>query len=201
MTFIYKWPFLYRLIMQILYGKSFEEKYSVVNAAIPENAQVADLCSGDCAIYSNYLSKKNVSYVGYDLSDDFIQAARKKGIRSEIFDMNLRELPKAEYLIMMSSLYQFFGEADSVIKKMLLSAEKKVIITEPVKNMAQSQNSLLALIAKKLTKATNRFNEKSLKAVIAPYQDVIESQEIIADGREMVVVLNASKYRSHSLQK
>jgi hypothetical protein len=81
---------------------------------------------------------------------------------------------------------------------MLAAAEKYVILTEPVRNLADSKNPLLAGLARKLTDPgtgdqPNRFNEKRFEEFLARYRDqgrVVESYPIAA-GREQLCVLRA----------
>jgi len=107
-----------------------------------------------------------------------------------------RPLPRTEYVIMQASLYHFLSDAVPVVKRMLAAAEKQVLIAEPIRNVADSENALLAFLARKLTNPgtgdqPNRFNETRLDALLEPYQhrgQVVESR-LIAGGREKLYIL------------
>jgi ubiquinone/menaquinone biosynthesis C-methylase UbiE len=56
---------------------------------IPCEAKVVDVCCGDCYIYLNFLKKKNVKYLGLDINQAFVNAAKRKGISVELFDLRV----------------------------------------------------------------------------------------------------------------
>ena len=49
---------------------------------------------------------------------------------------------------MNSSLYHFHPDTDSVVRRMLVAARRKVVILEPVRNVADSGISWLARLAR-----------------------------------------------------
>ena len=107
-------------------------------------------------------------------------------------------LPKGDYVIMQASLYHFLPDPYPIVDRMLVAAEKYVILTEPVRNLADSKNPLIAGLSRKLTNPgtgdqPNRFNEKRFEEFLARYRAegrVVESYPIAA-GREQLCLLRA----------
>ena len=185
---IYDSPLVYQLIMRLLYGSGFQDRYRAVLEEIPDGAEVLDLCCGDCHIYTHYLKQKNVRYSGLDMSPGFERSASKHGISFRVCDLSKAEIPAADYILMMGSLYQFYDRAPEMIQKLLKQARKKLIIAEPIVNLSQSTNPVLAKLAQRLTHSQKRFDENSLQALLHPHQAIITKTKKIANGREMLVV-------------
>ncbi len=112
-------------------------------------------------------------------------------------DMRRNEpLPHADYVIMQASLYHFLPDARSIVERMLEAANIQVIIAEPIRNLASSDNRLVALAAKYLTNPgsgaqPSRFTEASLDRLFEFYRERIERTFLIPGGREKVFVLGA----------
>src|ERR1051325_9731987 len=101
-SLIYWHPTSYNFIMQQLYGKDFMVRYEALAKLIPEKANVLELCMGDAFLYRNYLSQKNVSYLGLDVNPVFVRAATKKNIPSKLFNILSEKIPSADYIIIRS---------------------------------------------------------------------------------------------------
>jgi len=148
---IYHSAFLYHLMMQVIYGKDFVNRYKLVADNIDRNWSVLDLCCGDC--YLKKFLDKSAHYEGRDFNDTFIRSARAHGIVVEHCDIkkgvNVKE--KFDCVIMMGSMYHFIPDADKVLSRMKAVASKRVIISEPVKNIVTSKNKMVSFIARALT--------------------------------------------------
>jgi len=191
---IYDSAILYEVCMRTLYGRGFEERYSAVALEIPDAAEVLDLCCGDCRLYRKYLKARQIAYTGVDHSRAFANNAAKDGIRFKNLDLMRADIPASDYIVMMASLYQFYSRSRTLLNKLLHSARKKVILTEPVVNLASSKIPVLASLAKKLSRSTKRFDRASFDAFLAPYEALIIKKNLIAQGREVLVVLDAAAY-------
>ena len=145
--FVYRNPLAYRLLMRLLYGRSYSRHYAALVREIGQ-MEVLELCCGDCQIVE-YLEGN--TYRGLDINPVFVASARKKGLDVTLSDIRDGEIPVAECILIHNSLYQFYPGHEALINKALTSASKKVIISEPVINLASSQNRLIAFLANNLT--------------------------------------------------
>lgn len=190
---LYKYPFLYEFAIRFLYGSHFRERYAAVSAEIADGDSVLDVCAGDCALYRFELKKRAVSYLACDCSQPFLAYAGRLGISTKPADVLNEEIPSADVVVMMGSLYQFIPYEKIIIEKLLRAARKKVIITEPVRNWAQSNNFLLRAVACFFTRLNRgnverRFTEELLKQTLSPYG--FYGFRSIAGDREILVVFN-----------
>lgn len=189
---IYRYPWLYSLVMRTLYFPHYQDRYCVISTAIPDGSQVADLCAGDCKIYQYELSSRSIDYTAFDISPAFLRNAKRLSIPSERLDIKNDEIPSADVIMMLCSLYQFLPEAGPVVEKMIQAARSQVIISEPVRNMAQSSNLIFRWIARSLTRVEagvveKRFTRDSLQTLLSPlgFQEFI----LLPGGRDMLAVL------------
>jgi len=184
--------------MRFLYGKFFHDRYSVLAGMIPERSSVLEVCSGDCWLYLKYLRKKNIIYQGSDVNEVFLSHAQKKNIPILKLDLLKDILPRAEFVVMQASLYQFIPRQKYVVDKLLASATKKVLIAEPIKNLATSSNPIISFLAKRLAnpgdgQKFNRFDESSLDQLMNDhYSNLIDQVAVIPGGREKIYSLDAT---------
>ena len=128
----------YDLTMRALYGRSYGATYAAVAARIPDGASVVDLCCGTARLYQDFLRQRGCRYRGLDLNGDFVMHARRRGVDVRWHDVLSEPIPAADYVVMCSSLYHFGEDPDGVVGKMRRAAGKAVIISEPVRNLAQT---------------------------------------------------------------
>lgn len=196
-SLIYRNATLYELLIRALYGRHYTARYRAVAELIPAGASVVDLCCGPATLYTRYLRQKSVDYTGLDRNDRFVAMLTKAGGQGKVWNLTAdTPLPEADYLLMQASLYHFLPEATPVLDRMLSAARKQVIIAEPVRNMASSDNRLLAAVGQRFTNAgdgvqSHRFTETTLDNFFRPYKSRVVRQELIAGGREKLYVLNA----------
>jgi SAM-dependent methyltransferase len=192
-SLIYNHRAAYHLLMRLLYGRHFSARYEAIAAEVPGGSDVVDVCAGDGYLYLSYLRAKSVSYLALDISPRLVQWMRQNGMQALQFDVWQDELPAADIVIMQASLYQFLPDAAPVVEKMLRAAHRRVIITEPVRNIASSDNPVLRLLGKRLTRPeegrgayqAHRFDQNSLTALFQQFSAFEEAREL-PGGREMM---------------
>ena len=184
--------------MRFLYGRHYRGRLESVAEEIPNGAQVLHVCCGDCALKTLEL-KDRASYTGVDINPRFIKHARKLSIPAFSLDVRTDELPSCDYVVMQGSLYQFIPEHKKIVDKLLASAVKKVIISEPIITLSGSRNPLVAFIARRSANPGtghkhDRFNDHTFRAFIQDnYKDRVEKYKLIPGGKDLMVILNAEK--------
>jgi glycosyltransferase involved in cell wall biosynthesis len=136
----------YELVMRALYGDALPGIYADVARHIPDGASVVDLCCGTGELYRGHLRARGCEYMGLDFNSQFVFSNRRRGVKSRFFDVAHDEIPEADYVTMVSSLYHFRSGADELIERMCKAARKAVVVSEPVKNWS-SKPSLLGKAA------------------------------------------------------
>ena len=194
-SLIYRSAALYDAAMLVLYGRHYFSRYRAIAQLIPGGASVLDVCCGPGNLYTRYLSKKNVSYVGLDMNRGFIDGLRSVGVDARIRDLRTEEpLPDAGYVVMQASLYHFLPDAAPVIDRLLRAADRQVIIAEPITNLTTSRIGILAKLGRRLTDSGHgaealRFTEETLDALFENYHCSVKTSFLIPGGREKVFVL------------
>ena len=189
----------YHLAIRQSAGKYFSQRYLALDELIPENASVTEVCMGDAYLYRNYLAKKQVTYSGLDINNRFVQSATRKNIPARIFNVMTEEVDPADYVIMQGSLYQFIPEEKRIIRKLLDAAKKQLIISEPVKNRAQSNNRFISFLAKYAVNpgtgpAKERFNERTLVECFQWFPEFKEAKTIVG-GIDMIGIFEKKGFR------
>jgi SAM-dependent methyltransferase len=193
---IYQHRTAYHLLMRLLYGRHFSARYEAIAAEVPAGSSVVDVCAGDGYLYLYYLRAKSVRYQALDISPQLVQWMQRHGVQAQRFDVWQDMLPAADSVIMQASLYQFLPDAAPVVEKMLRAARQRVIITEPIRNIASSDNPVLRFVGKRLTRPekgggeyqAHRFDQNSLMALARQFPAFERSCEL-PGGREMMIVL------------
>jgi len=168
--FVYWHPVTYRLIQKILYGRSYRSHYEALRREIG-TLSVLELCCGDCQIV-DYL--KGNRYHGMDINPRFVNHARQRGLDVSLQDVSVAAIPEAECILIHNSLYQFFPHHEKLIDKALPSAQKKLIISEPVINLSSSNNRIISFVAKRVTRvgkdsSGKRFNYREMEEIFNKY--------------------------------
>lgn len=194
-SLIYKHPTLYEAAMLVLYGRHYFSRYRAISQLIPEGASVLDVCCGPGILYSRYLSKKRVSYMGLDMNKGFVERLKAAGVDARLWDLrNVEALPSADYVVMEASLYHFLPNAAPIVDRMLDASRRQVIIAEPIANLATSRVGILAKLGRRFTDSGHgeealRFTEETLDALFSKYGSVVKESFVIPGGREKVFVL------------
>ncbi len=178
--------------MRALYGRHLAARDRVLAECIPDGARVVDVCAGDGALYRHELRHKNVTYLGLDASPQLVAWGRRHGVDMRSFDVRRDAIPSADTVVMQSSLYQFIEEAEPLIGRLLDAARHRVIIAEPIRNLSASDNPLVRVTARVLTRPArdsayvgNRFNEERLRELFGNFAE-LERIFSIPGGRELI---------------
>lgn len=197
---IYSNRLIYQLLMRFLYRRgSYKARYEMIAPLVPEGACVVEVCCGDCYLFERYLKTKGVRYIGLDVSEPFVRAARRQGIDARSFDVWRDELPHAQVVIMQASLYQFIQDAQMVLKRLLDAADGRLIIAEPIQTFSTSHNRLVSQLSRWLTRPANapegytgdRFNESALRSLFSQVPFLSEVL-IVPGGSELIGVFDKS---------
>jgi SAM-dependent methyltransferase len=195
-SLIYRSATMYELLMLALYGRHYRARSRAIADLIPRRASVVDLCCGPASLYFRHLRHKEISYRGIDVNPRFIERLRRRGIPSDLRDLNDDQpFPKTDYVILQASLYHFLPAPERIVDRMLRAAQRQVIISEPVRNLVDSPIRFIASLARRQTNAgsgeqPHRFNEQTLDAFFSKYQDHLSRSFLLPGGREKVYVLN-----------
>lgn len=181
--------------MRGLYGRHFEARYAAIAREIPDGVSVADVCAGDSYLYLKYLRSKRVNYLALDISPQMIAWAQRHSVPARQFDARRDELPISDVIVMQASLYQFLPDARSMIRKLLNAARQRVIITEPIRNLSDSKNPLLAFIGRKMTVPVStdgtytaqRFTQSSAEELFRSFES-LQRVAVLPGGRELLGV-------------
>jgi SAM-dependent methyltransferase len=182
--------------MLLLYGRHYISRYRAIAELIPAGSSVLDLCCGPALLYQRYLRAKSVHYTGLDINANFIARLIRRGGSGQVWDLRSEEaLLPADYVIMQASLYHFLPDASQVVDRMLQAARKRVIIAEPIRNLATSHSPLFSLLGRLFTNPgvgehSLRFTEASLADFFSAYASRVIQSSAIAGGREKVYVLD-----------
>src|SRR5215211_4230426 len=123
--------------MLVLYGRHYPSRYRAIADLIPSGSSVVDLCCGPALLFNRYLRNKGVRYTGLDLNAGFIDGLVRNGASGMVWDLRKDDpLPEADYVLMQASLYHFLPDAAPIVERMLEAARRKVIIAEPIRNLA-----------------------------------------------------------------
>jgi hypothetical protein len=196
-SLIYRNRTAYGIVMRALYGRHYAARFRAIADLVPEGAALVDLCCGPATLYTRYLREKSVDYLGLDLNEGFIARLNDAGGRGEVRNLHAdTPLPEADFVIIQASLYHFLPEPRPMIDRMLAAARGQVIITEPIRNMATSDNWVLATLGRRFTNAgdgtqAHRFTEATLDELFRDYAPRVVRQSLIAGGREKLYVLSA----------
>jgi hypothetical protein len=194
---VYWHPLLYRKAMQLAYGEHYKIRYEALSKFIPDRCQLLELCMGDAFFYLNYLKQKNLDYTCADINPVFVNAARKKGVRSSLLDVYSDDIPSSDHILMQASLYHFIPNEQKVIDKLLKACNKSLIISENVENLSNSASGFKSWLGEYLSKAKSgqskiKFTRQTLSETFAPYKKHIRVWEETKDSKEVIIVLEKS---------
>ena len=188
---IYRGAALYELAMLALYGRHYPARYRAIAELVPPGSSVLDVCCGPGVLFDRYLRRRGVEYTGLDINPRFVARVNRRGGRGWVWDLrDEAPLPRADVVVMQASLYHFLPDAAPVVDRMRRAARVRVIIAEPIRNLAASRHRWLAAFAARQTAAgrdgqPRRFDEPTLDALLGP----LGRGSLIPGGREKVYVL------------
>lgn len=192
-SIIYWHPAIYSFFIRLSFKDAYAKRYEAIKDLIENNSSVADICCGDCKIF-DYLRDKKVDYLGLDFNPYFIKAVNKRGIKARVFNIQEDEIPKSDYILIQGSLYQFFPKHNQVLQKLFDAATKYLIVSEAIKNYADSKSKIISFIAKMLNNPGDgikpyRFNINTLKETLEPFRKNIVKEFLASNGMEYIVVM------------
>ncbi len=188
---IYFHPWIYERVMRRLYSGCYEERIHDATRHIPNGSSVADICAGDCSLYRYGLSDMNIDYTAYDINPRFMRWAEKRSIPMRHLDIRSECPPTVDCVVMMSALYQFIPHERDILNRMISAARKMVILTEPVRNVAQSSLAPIRWAGRILTRVQDnpcdqRFTVESFRNLLDEYG--FQIIQPIANERELLAV-------------
>jgi SAM-dependent methyltransferase len=195
-SLIYRSAAGYELLMRVLYGRHYGSRMQAVADQVPAGATVLELCCGPGSLYLRYLQDRVGSYVGLDLNEGFVERLRRRGVDARKLDLaaDAGFLPAADVVIMQASLYHFLPDANAIVDRMLAAASDRVIISEPVRNLASSERPIVGALGRRAADPgvgshAHRFTEPTLEELMDSYRERILTVFPIPGGRELVYVL------------
>jgi SAM-dependent methyltransferase len=190
---IYWHPFIYRTLIRGLYGRDFHERYEILASLIESGSTVVEACMGDGYLYQNYLRDARVDYLGLDINEAFVAYARKRNIRAEVHDLRRDDIPAADFVIIQGSLHQFIPHHEELLERLRSSARKKLIVSEPVRNLISSDKPAVAAVARALgdpgVDTKLRFNEETF-AFFCEQTAGFETIRRAGGGRDMIATFS-----------
>lgn len=198
-SLIYRSAWGYGLTMRVLYGRYYGARDAAVAAHVPDGASVLELCCGPARMYLRELRGRTRSYVGLDANAGFVERLRRRGVDARRADVATAELPRADVVVMQASLYHFLPQeqAAAMIERMRAAALQRVVISEPVRNLASSRVGAVARLAAGGTATAGgahaeRFDAASLRALMARFGPAVVDDAPAPGGREHVYVLTGT---------
>lgn len=180
--------------MRVLYGRYYGTRDAAVAAHVPYGASVLELCCGPARLYRAELRERVGPYMALDSNARFVDWLRPRGVDARQADVTTADLPVADVVLMQASLYHFLPDAEAMVRRMLAAARERVVISEPVRNLAGSRVPIVARLASAGTATAGgaqarRFDEASLAALMERFGEAVLTCQPIAGGRERIYVL------------
>jgi SAM-dependent methyltransferase len=195
-SLIYRSAWGYGLAMRVLYGRYYAARDAAVAAHVPDGSSVLELCCGPARLYLRELRGRTRSYVGIDANAGFVERLRSRGVDARRADVATAELPRADVVVMQASLYHFLPApaAAAMVERMRAAALDRVVVSEPVRNLASSRFGFVARLAGRGAATAGgaheqRFDEASLRALMAGFGSAVVHSGPLPGGREHVYVL------------
>jgi SAM-dependent methyltransferase len=194
---VYRSAALYEAVMRVLYGRHYAARQRAIADLIPGGSSVLELCCGPGTLYRRHLAAKRVRYLGLDINRGFLRRVRRSGAEAREWDVRSPDpLPPADYVLMQASLYHFMDDPRPLIERMLAAAGRRVILAEPVHNVAKQPGPVGAVAARLTDPGTgpqpNRYDESTLDRVLEPFDSLVREGTLMPGGREKVYVLEVS---------
>jgi SAM-dependent methyltransferase len=199
-SFVYRSAVGYEVLMRALYGLHYAARMRAVAEQVPDGASVLELCCGPGTMYLHHLRDRASIYIGIDVNPRFVERLRRRGVDARRLDLAAdgEPLPGADVVILQASLYHFLPRPELIIDRMLVAARDRVIVSEPVRNLASSGNPVIARVGRRAADPgvggqAQRFTEETLAGLMERYRERILRSFPIPGGREMVYVLAPSR--------
>jgi hypothetical protein len=97
---------------------------------------------------------------------------------------------------MQASLYHFLPSPAPIVDRMLAAASDRVVISEPIRNLADSRKPLIRALGRRAADpgvggGEHRFREETLDALMDRYRALVIKESLIPGGRDKLFVLRA----------
>lgn len=198
-SLVYRSALGYELLMRVLYGRHYAARMSAVAARVPAGTSVLELCCGPGTLYRRHLKDRTSAYTGLDVNQRFVEQLRRRSLDVRVVDLadGGPPLPQADVVLMQASLYHFLPGAERIIDRMLGAARDRVIVSEPIRNLASSSLPLIGRLGRKgadpgVGGHAQRFTEATLDELMSRYRDRVVEAFTIPGGREKGYVLAAT---------
>jgi SAM-dependent methyltransferase len=199
-SLVYRSALGYEALMRVLYGRHYSDRMRAVAEQVPDGASVLELCCGPGTMYARHLRGRTSGYVGIDVNAGYVERLRRRGVDARRLDLATGEepLPRADVVILQASLYHFLPQPERIIDRMLAVACDRVVVSEPVRNLASSEVPVIARLGRRAADPgvgghAQRFTEATLQDLMARYRERILRSFPIPGGREWVYVLSPSR--------
>jgi len=195
---VYRTATAYALLMRALYGRHYGARLRAVAEQVPVGSTVLELCCGPGTLYLRALRQRTTAYTGLDVNQRFVARLRRRGVDARLVDVSGGPLPPADVVVMHASLYHFLPHAGEVVDRMLAAARERVIVCEPVRNLASSGVPLIGSLARRAADPgvgghAQRFTERTLDELMAGRGERVLAAFPIPGGREKLYVLAAAR--------
>jgi SAM-dependent methyltransferase len=195
-SIVYRSALGYEVLMRALYGRHYTDRMRAVAEQVPPGSTVLELCCGPATLYRRYLRARAGSYIGLDVNERFVAQLRRDSVDARRVDLARADepLPGADVVIMQASLYHFLPDAQPIVDRMLTAARDRVIVSEPIRNLASSGLPLVGKLGRRAADPgvgghAHRFTEATLDRLMEPHS--VLDAFLIPGGREKVYVLRA----------
>ncbi len=129
-----------------------------------------ELCCGPGTLYLRYLRARTSAYTGLDVNSRFVEQLRQRGVDARLLDLASgagEPLPAADVVVLQASLYHFLPAPERILDRMLAAARDRVIVSEPVRNLASSDLPLVGRLGRRAADPgvgghAHRFTEATL---------------------------------------
>jgi trans-aconitate methyltransferase len=191
---IYWSPRGYKAAMNVLQRWRTHELEQVANEIRP-GARVVDLCCGDAAL-ARHVTERGATYTGLDINPGFVKFGKTQGLDVRLWDARTDPVPDADVVCLTSSLYQFSPDERDLLDRMLEAARERVLLAEPVENVAAARSPLLRRLALWVTSVDgqvfeSRHTEETLRALVADVGG--ESVRFSNLGRVLLVAIDTTR--------
>jgi hypothetical protein len=202
-SLIYRNIWAYRFVMNMLYLGKYRRRFNDITDQIGKVDQsVVELCFGDIHIAS-YCKESARSWIGYDINEAFVAHARKNGHHAVCADiLSIESLPRADVLIFAGSLYHFNANLEK-IWDLMTSCSRKIILSEPVRNITALKNGI-GKIGAQASAVKNgaevfRFDRNSLTQMLNRFQETHRfSYQIVSEKKDILITIHERPQYRHS---
>ncbi|QWE22953.1 class I SAM-dependent methyltransferase [Polynucleobacter sp. AP-Jannik-300A-C4] len=184
--------------MRLLYGRNYVKRYRLVSRLLPDKCSVVELCCGCGYLYEKFLATRGIRYVGVDMLERMLKKLKSMGVKTVAGDALFVEIEKADYCIMLGSLYHFFPKEDLLLQRMTRLGQKAILL-EPIINYTHSSNFLIAYISRILsyikgTSSSERINSEMLDVILMRAGVTVLLDKVVLDGFYRLIIFQKNNH-------